>query len=88
MRIGTKAYSEAMALEMSGLADMSLANLEDRGAEILAFAPEETARWAQNMHNVAADWASEIDIRDMPGYSMLTMWVAEFNRTCGAPLGL
>ena len=73
---------------MWGLADMSLANLEDRGAEISPSATEETARWAQNMRNVAADWASEIDIRDMPGCSMLTMWVAEFNSTCGAPPGL
>jgi hypothetical protein len=83
--IGAKAYGEAMALEMANLADLSLDNLATRGAEVSAFTSEETARWALSMHDVAADWAFEIDIRDMPGRSMLAMWVAELNDTCGAP---
>ncbi len=39
----------------------------------------------QNMRDVAAEWAFEIDIRDMPGRSMLAMWVTELNDTCGPP---
>jgi len=85
LRIGAKAYGEAMALEMASLAEVSMDNLVARGAEVSAFSPEESARWAQNMHDVAAEWAFEIDIRDMPGRSMLAMWVTELNDTCGPP---
>ena len=85
LRIGAEAYGKAMALEMAELGDRSLENLTSRGAEVSTFSAEETALWAENMRDVAAEWAFEIDIRDMPGRSMLAMWVAELNDTCGPP---
>jgi TRAP-type C4-dicarboxylate transport system substrate-binding protein len=86
LRTGAKAYGEALAAEMSLLAAVSLENLTLRGALVSSFSEEEQQLWADAMRDVASEWAYEIDIRNMPGRSLLSVWMEDLAATCGAPV--
>ncbi|MDG2482025.1 MAG: hypothetical protein P8Q36_14340 [Alphaproteobacteria bacterium] len=75
-----------MATETAGSADSALERMAQADATVTVLSDDQRLNWAGNMRDLAADWAFEVDIRDMPGRSMLTIWMAELERHCGPPL--
>jgi len=75
-------------------ADTEMLNAGEAGAkavpgfpkgEVFAFPPEERAKWAQAMPNIAKEWAQRVDQGGLPGGKVLTIYMDEMRKAGARP---
>ncbi len=75
IRAGAKAYTEAYIAEQTARVDAAMAALKAGGATITELTPEERARWAAALPQIADTWAKDADGQGLAGSEVLSAYI-------------
>jgi TRAP-type C4-dicarboxylate transport system substrate-binding protein len=75
LREGARAYSLAYLAEQAQRIEASMAALAEGGGTVTELSPEERARWANALPQVADAWASDADGRGLAGSEVLEAYI-------------
>lgn len=86
LRQGAVAYQQAYIAEQAGRIAAAMAAIAPDPERLHVLAPEERARWAAALPDVAGVWAADADAQGLPGSDVLAAYVAHL-QAAGADLG-
>lgn len=86
LRTGAAAYQAAYIAEQTERVTAAMAAIAPDPARLHVLAPEERARWAAALPDVAGTWAAAADGAGLPGTAVLNAYVAHL-QAAGADLG-
>lgn len=86
LRAGAAAYQAAYIAEQSQRVAAAMAAIAPDPARLHTLAPEERARWAAALPDIAGTWAAAADGAGLPGSQVLAAYVAHL-QAAGADLG-
>jgi len=86
LRAGAEAYTDAYLAEQSQRVTAAMATIAPDPARLHVLAPEERARWAAALPDIAGTWAANADGMGLPGTEVLTAYV-EALKAAGTDLG-
>jgi len=86
LRAGAEAYTTAYIAEQAARVSAAMAAIAPDAANLHTLAPEERARWAAALPDVAGTWAANADGMGLPGTEVLNAYVTAL-QTEGAMLG-
>jgi TRAP-type C4-dicarboxylate transport system substrate-binding protein len=76
LRAGAAAYSVAYLAEQSARVEAAMAAIAPDAANLHVLAPEERARWAAALPDIAGTWAAAADDAGLPGTEVLNAYIA------------
>ncbi len=85
LRKGVRAYQAAYLAEQSARVSAAKAALAPDPERLHVLAPEERARWAQALPDIAGTWAAAADAQGLPGTDVLNTYMA-FLKEAGVEL--
>lgn len=86
LRAGAAAYQAAYIAEQSQRVAAAMAVIAADPERLHVLAPEERARWAAALPDIAGTWAAAADAAGLPGTAVLTAYIAHL-QAAGAALG-
>ncbi|MBN8290460.1 C4-dicarboxylate TRAP transporter substrate-binding protein [Rhodobacter sp. NTK016B] len=86
LRAGATAFQEAYIAEQAERVAAAMATIAPDEEHLHTLAPEERARWAAALPDIAGTWAAAADEMGLPGTEVLTTYV-ETLQAAGADLG-
>lgn len=86
LRDAAEAYGIAAAAAQKAHGQSALETMVNRGARYHRLHDSQRRYWADLLPDLAGNWAFELDVRNMPGTTMLADYVARVETTCGMPL--
>jgi len=86
LRAGAAAYTQAYLAEQTARVAAAMAAIAPDPARLHVLAPEERARWAAALPDIAGDWAANADGLGLPGSAVLGAYVS-YLQGAGADLG-
>lgn len=75
LRAGAAAYTAAYIAEQNARVEAALKQMEEGGAKITKLSPEERARWAAALPQIADTWAKNADGQGLPGSDVLSAYI-------------
>lgn len=85
LRKGAAAYTTAYIAEQNARVEAAMKQMEEGGAKITKLSPEERAKWAAVLPQIADTWAKNADGQGLPGSDVLSAYIDLLKKT-GADL--
>jgi len=86
LRAGAEAYTAAYLAEQAQRVEAAMATIASDESRLHVLSPEERARWAAALPDIAGNWAANADGRGLPGTEVLNAYV-EALKDAGVDLG-
>lgn len=86
LRAGAEAYTAAYLAEQTERVTAAMATIAPDPDRLHVLAPEERARWAEVLPDIAGDWAENAEGMGLPGMAVLEAYVAAMTEA-GADMG-
>jgi TRAP-type C4-dicarboxylate transport system substrate-binding protein len=86
LREAASAYGVAVKSRLATAGSEALAAMAARGTQIGELTQSDRRWWAGQLPDLAADWAYELDVRDLPGSDLVAAYMQDLSQSCGAPL--
>ncbi len=85
LREAAEAYGRELSISQTDYGQSAVETMVDRGAKLHHLSDSERRFWADQLPDLAGDWAFELDVRNMPGTAMLADYTARLEASCGKP---